>query len=357
MAVLCQELYDVLHRWGGEVLVAAPGENASIVEVNGKKHVHHSGETYRVCCRFCNDTRHRLYVNHTWYENRGLAHCFNETECLRDYDTRRLFEQEILNQLAGRTPRKPDYVDPEAEDPIVSADPPGHVVRLAEAPHTHPAYQYAVGRGFDPDYLTRTFDVGVCLQPSGSQVMRDRLYIPVFDGTRMAGWQGRYPGDPPPDPATGKPNWKQLGLTKYYNRPGFRKSRYLYGPAPWAELTLPFVVLVEGVTDAWRVGPAARAYCGIELSVHQRLRVVQRWGRTGQVVVCMGDGSAHEKNEHQAMLLTHETAHLGGLVVKVNLPAGVDPGSLSYEENWDRIEHATAAAGCPVRRPSTRELP
>ncbi len=349
---LCPELYAVLERWSGAPpLVANTGEGFSgYTTTGGRTEVLHSGEMYRVCCPYCGDTRHRLYVSHRWYEHKFLAHCFNETECLKNPDTRRFFEGELLTRMARGGPEVRAGAIPELDDPTVSVDPPEFVRPLSRVEPTHRVVEYLRARGFDPAYLSAVFAVGVCDSSRRYPAMTGRIYIPVFDGTRMAGWQGRVPLEAPPHPVTGKPDWKAIGVTKYYNRSGFRKSRYLYGP--YRDPGLPFVVLVEGVTDAWRVGPAARAYMGVEMSLHQRSIVSNKWGKPGGVVVCMGDGAAQANNEHQAMLLEAELAHLDGRVVKVTLPDKVDPGSLSYDQNWDHIEAATAAAYCPVVRPS-----
>lgn len=348
---LCPDLYAVLERWSGAPIVLAhPGEEAVIVKgAGGRAEVLHTGETYRVCCRFCGDTRNRLYVNHRWYEHKFLAHCWNETECLKNPDTRRIFESELSFQLHGQKPAVHKGAPPELDDPNVSVETPGFVRPLSQVEPTHRAVEYVRNRGFDPRYLSDVFSVGLCDGSQRYPAMSGRIYLPVFDGARMAGWQGRVPFDAPPHPETGKPDWKALGVTKYYNRSGFKKSRYLYGP--YRDPGLPFVVLVEGPTDVWKIGPAARAYMGVELSPYQRAAVANRWGKPGGVVVCMGDGGAQENNEHQAMLLEHELSPLGCRVVKVTLPGKCDPGGLTYDRNWWYIENATAAAGCPVRRP------
>lgn len=347
---LCPDLYSVLGTWsGGSVLIANEGEGSSVVTVAGRVEVLHAGETYRVNCRFCNDTRHRLYVNHLWYEHPWLAHCWNETECLKNPDNRRIFEGELLFKLAGSPVRIKNPGPPESDDPSVSVPAPGFVRELSRVERSHRAVEYLRARGFDPGYLSDVFAVGVCDGSQRYPAMSGRIYIPVFDSDRMVGWQGRFPYDPPRNPLTGKPDWKALGATKYYNRPGFRKSKYLYGPdCDWG---LPYVVLVEGVTDVWRIGPAARAYLGIEMSQQQRALVANRWGRPGHVVVCMGDGEAHSNNERQATLLQDTLARLGARVVRVTLPPGQDPGGLTYADNWAHIERATAAVGCPIRRP------
>lgn len=346
-AVLNPALYDTLVKQYGTVVLSSPGEGASIVEMDGRIQVLHVGEQYRVNCNFCNDTRQRLYVHHLWFEYRHLVHCFNE-QCMTNPDYRQYFAQALVFNLGSRAVVVRQVDPPEPEDPHLSVDPPDGVRPITDFPYSDPAVQYLVGRGFDPAAVFREFAVGLCPISRLYPPMSGRLYTPVFDGSRMAGWQGRFVGDPPIDPATGKPGWKKLGVTKYYNRPGFRKSRYLYGPADQT-VKYPFVVLVEGVTDTWRIGPAARGYLGLELSPQQRLAAVTGWGR--ELIVCMGDGEAHENNAVQADALAAEVAFLGGRVARVDLPKGVDPAKLTREQCWGEIESAAARVGYRLARP------
>src|ERR1043166_541750 len=89
------ELYHRLLDCFGSVLVANEGEAMDACvrtdRLTGRQElsVNLPGEYFRVSCCFCNDTRHRLWINHRWgrYEpavkskNLFLAHCYNEN-CL-----------------------------------------------------------------------------------------------------------------------------------------------------------------------------------------------------------------------------------------------------------------------------------
>ncbi len=55
------------------------------------------------------------------------------------------------------------------------------------------------------------------------------------------GWQARYVGEP-----------RYRDMPKYYTCPGMPKSQLLYNFD--STMTKPFVVLVEGITDVWRIG-------------------------------------------------------------------------------------------------------
>ena len=70
--VLCPELYNKLNSmFPGGVVIANQGEpmySSSPTQHNGSHFtsVISSGEYYRVNCPFCNDTKHRLWVNHMY---------------------------------------------------------------------------------------------------------------------------------------------------------------------------------------------------------------------------------------------------------------------------------------------------
>ena len=72
-----------------------------------------------------------------------------------------------------------------------------------------------------------------------------------MDGT-LHGWQGRYIGNPP------------KYVPKYFTMPTMKKTELLYNLDQARNFNS--VVLVEGVTDVWKVGPASVAMFGKTLS-------------------------------------------------------------------------------------------
>lgn len=340
---LCPELFSLLKRQAkdGVVLLSSEGIPSSIRFQQGVGLVvDESGETYRINCPYCNDQRHRLYVNHRWTEYPHLIHCFNE-QCMKDFVLRRNFYDRVMFDIPMDSRVLPvcDVPPPPPEDPNASVPLPGLVRRLDQLDPQDRCIRYLRDdRKFDIQELSRVYQVGACLQSTTYPAMSGRIFIPMFEGTRLRGWQGRYPEDL---------NWKESHLTKYYNLPRLRKSRFLYGGE--AGGNHPFVILVEGVTDVWRIGSAARAYLGRELSSTQRRLVIEQWGHG--TIVLMGDPDAVAENAHQAMLLEAEVTSLGGRVVNLELWDGVDPGKLTRDECWDLIEAITADRYCSIRRP------
>jgi hypothetical protein len=92
---LCPTLYNALRsRVPGGIILANQGESmvqqSTLDRQRGQYHTYvvHSGEYYRVNCPFCNDTRHRLWVNHMFGQPdangqpmRFLVVCYNDN-CL-----------------------------------------------------------------------------------------------------------------------------------------------------------------------------------------------------------------------------------------------------------------------------------
>ena len=68
--VLCPELYFKLKKLFGQVHVNNRGVGMVMrPSSNGERPTSIvNGEYYRVCCPFCKETRHRLYINHRWFE-------------------------------------------------------------------------------------------------------------------------------------------------------------------------------------------------------------------------------------------------------------------------------------------------
>jgi hypothetical protein len=311
------------------------------------------GEYYRVSCPFCFDTRKRLYVNHLWGTPdpvtgeplRALAICYN-ADCLKEHY--RDFQGRIVEPIwrdmreASRSMRlsSPSAHDLEAL-PLGPVPLPGEVVPVDELPPDHHAARYLRDRGFDLRELSTTWDVGYCLSTTGAhRHAAQRIFVPyMFRGDRV-GWQCRWPGE----------NYKVLGAEKYYNLKGFRKSRVLYGHDAAQEF--PYVIIVEGVTDAWAVGDGAVALCGKTISESQ-YELLAAWAESGSLCVLLLDAGAWtteqpdaaRAREKHAAVLTRLGSIFDGRVVEVGLPDGRDPGSYDRGAIRRIVRDALMAAG------------
>jgi DNA primase len=152
-----------------------------------------------------------------------------------------------------------------------------------------------------------------------------RIIIPVYFLGKMVGCQARF---------VGERDWKTCPVPKYFNI-GLQKSAYLYN---WDQAKLqPLVVLVEGVSDVWSVGPAGMALFGHTLSLAQSTLV--RYRLQEKLVVCMLDSDAADMNRALAAELKYTRT------LAVDLPAGKDPGDLPREEIWGLINRTALREG------------
>jgi hypothetical protein len=296
-----------------------------------------SGEQYRVNCCYCNDTRQRLYFSYQWAQpddgsdNLHLVKCFNE-DCLATRARQKALLKRVYPLGRERCP-SPLAVPAVTPAPFVPSLPDGILVPLDALADAHPAVAYLRQRNFDPAALWETWQVQFCelsvtARPSPSQ----RLVIPIYTlesqtVTRLAGWQARYVGECADD------------VPKYLSCKGMKKSQLLYG-LPAAVGSQGPVVLVEGPTDVWRLGPGAVALFGKDMS-RQQQELLDRH-LAGRPVVVFLDRDAQDKAaELQTTLLGR-----GRVAVLAALPEGRDDvGDCTCEEAWQQVALALEQLG------------
>lgn len=308
------------------------------------------GEEFRLNCPFCGDSRQRLFINHQWAlwnettrsRHKFLAYCHN-SDCLREEFRQQklysfLFERPLIG-VARQTDdvkvvRLPDKFDGRL---------PGTVLPLEQASPTVPARRFLIDRGFDPSEIARDWDVGLCT--SGSVKYSGRLYIPIHSEGNLAGWMCRYPGD-----RVGSQTLKEAGVRKYLFAPGMATSRLLYNLDAAREH--PVLVIVEGATDAWRVGLNAVAVFGKRIHDAQcelLARAISK-GRIRYVVLMLDpDQSAEEIRRGAVHHITSAERILRPWVgrtplVTVRLHPGTDPGGSSRS----LLARQMTAAGVPA---------
>ncbi len=389
------DLFEALQRVFGQVLVVKEGEEfrqepkPTPVYRNGKltfkQGVLEYGETFRVDCPFCGDRRQRLWIPYMWAEedeetgrdNLHLAKCFND-ECLQDPDNR-----EALKDMVWPIGRPdPDSLgrtrDQHPAEPRIIAPPraiamPTHLIRIDELSPKHAAVAYLVGRGFDPAELWARWHVSYCTSsPDSRPALFDRIVFPIHAARRvttadgdptlraeLAGWQARVIGG------------KAAGAEpKYLTSAGMAKSKLLYG-LPQALYTRGPVVVVEGPTDAWRLGTNAVATLGKDVSEHQQSLLCNWFARRPLAVFL--DRDARDKAVKLRRALHALRAGLGDRapVVVATPPEGrEDVGESTRAEAWDEVASAlgqpTASLGltdpqrkcegksAPIRNPRLR---
>ena len=280
-----------------------------------------------VCCPFCEDTGFHLGVFRD-FGNFSCWRCGAKGSFYRLLHTLVGIGYEEYAEAIGS--EAPVYVgDPErtiremlTDEPLVRKDAttpvpmPGGAIPALEAPRRFlkALANFLNKRRYRTDDLIdrRCWFVA---RIAGPYAMR--LIIPVFDGTgHYMGWQGR--------DVTGR------AKLKYETPHGFRIKEYLYGAEhPACHDT---AVVVEGILDAWRVGPGALATFGAQLAETQQLALV-RMNPKRLIVAWDGDKAA------EAERLAERLAQFLPDVQWARLPEGEDPDSLG-DDVWKYLDEA-----------------
>ena len=329
MKLLNNMLYQMLKYHFSEVHVTCAGE---AMQATYRRHavtkewyldIEHPGEYYVVCCPLCGDTRFRLNINHRWgvtdekgHINLWLAICFNE-KCLESsggHDRRVELWETIV---AGDERLSKAKIAKGKEIPLedIKADWPGPCTRLDLLPGHHKAYQYVLGRGFDPAVIGKFHNVHYC-EDSVLYLARHRLIIPIYHRGELKGWQARFVGDL---------DWKKVKFPpKYYTMRGTPRRSLLYNLANASKYETG--VIVEGPTDVWSLGPMAVCTLGATMTQPQRQDFVKRF-KHHSAVLCY-DPEEFEKPAVKKLVTALHDKFDGGFAC-IKLPAGTDPGSLA----------------------------
>lgn len=361
MEPLNKNLYEHLKRIFGQVRITNDGRQAQVSYAPNWTHRQGRlsasaidwGEVYHVCCPFCCDTRYRLYLCHLWGQPDPqtrddmlhLCACHNE-KCVNTREKQKQLHALIYpyGNWAGRVEPPPKPVkQPAWQPPGAVSPPPG--TPLNESHPQHPARRYLRLRGFNPEKLASDYDV-LCSGPCGScspPLRHDRIVMPIYklvtvlnpvSGTpvfqlALAGWQARAIGANLPD-----------DCPKYLTAAGMKKSLLLYG-LPQALTTTGPAVIVEGITDAWKIGLNAMALLGKTISAEQCNLINKHFSGRPVVVWLDSDAEKDAKLVRDAIRNTRVAAGDRSPVVMARTPAGrKDPGECNAAE----VAAAIAAA-------------
>lgn len=346
--MLSPKLYDILRQRFGAVRVCKAGEAAvwqhpiDAISRKPKLVVVSGGEEYAANCPFCGDWKQHLYVNHrfgtvdpvTGSEVLHLAHCFRCGEP-KTPDKRRELARRIFGFMNADQRRQLMVVQPgiqAAPDTMVLSEvaAPGRLELLSNLTPGSQAVAYLASRGFDIEELSNVWGVTYCLESSEFPRIEGRVVIPIVMNGKCVGWQARYVGDRQDDT-----------IAKYYTMPGLPKRLVLYNHD--LARRQPCVVICEGVTDVWSVGPCGVALLGKQAS-QQQLQLL-RSGWVGKPAVILLDGDA--KVDADALARQLQPFFPKGLV-QVALPEDVYPGSMARGTLWASIVAQAAELGVPL---------
>jgi len=339
-------LYNKLKAQFGKVLISREGRE---------------DEDYRVCCPFCSDTRHRLYISCKWgvYDpatgcnDIGRLQCYNE-HCfqLKDCDhityeerleRRKAFFMSIYHGTAMSAVLAPPTKElPSLKEPLAW---PGKVIRLdklfAKKPD-HLAVKYMQSRGFDPVQLGKEYGFVFCDKVTDPKyaLALGTILMPIYYKGELRSWISRYIGDiDPNDPFAKK-------IKKYYNCPDRPLQSVGYRLDVVAQYST--VVLVEGILDAIKTGPFATPLLTKNLNQALKkkiLRGLQQYGDDA-VAVIMLDPDQNEKEKGMPHHIEVVAAALEESVktLPVYLPSGYDPGKMTTENIMQHILKAAEKA-------------
>jgi hypothetical protein len=338
MDPLNPDLYNSLVSRFGEVRVCNEGQPMltrrvrSMFDYNKYDDVPvEAGEQYCVCCPYCGDRRFRLYISYRWNtkDRRGkpfgrhMIQCFNE-----NCDTSK-FRDHLQTYLSKYVEERPYHSElRKAEATFTPIDLPGLCIPLHSLPHTHPARMYLHGRNFDPDELSKLWNVHYCMSAAVDEngfipgtrthahLVMNRLIFPAYRAGAMVGFQARALGP------------HQI---KYYTMPGFSKQYMLYNGDRAKDYD--FGVVVEGVLDAIRVGPQAVALLGKHMSWRQRELIVAYWG-SGALCILL-DPDAVKETERIQRMINPQSFRWGSFCLP--LQPGTDPGDMDRDTLWSLI--------------------
>jgi len=299
------------------------------------------GETYHVNCAFCRDTRQRMSVNHT-YGTTGpgqggevrtfLWRCYNE-ECQQNFENRK----QLADWLVWSNGRDQQMTVSEGiavpARALSASNLPGRCVHARHLGSDHPMVTYFRQRRQGPVLHSTLvqYDIHYCMDAPIRSVV-GRAVIPFYFNNTLVGWQARYLGDL---------DWKASGIQKYYNLPGFSKTLMLYEyDRAVSQPGRPYVVVVEGVTSAWAVGPHAVALFGKTMSAKQQNLLLTDWAGKPIFVYLDGSAEAESRKVVESLRASHN-----GPVINVRLPASMDPGNLDPMANMGQIRSAARMEG------------
>lgn len=331
-------LYALLEHKFGEVKIANAGSSANIQRFPdplrpGKiiTQAHWWGEYYCVCCPFCNDVGHKLWINHLYgadYNQRTgrrtdtfLAHCY-KNDCMAQEGRAAQLEDMIFGP--GKWANKKMAIRSGDLSPATETiDVPGTILSLLDLPDYHPAIEYLRSRNFDIHELSDVFHIGVCTgAPTRYRMMNGRIYIPSFFNGALVAYQGRLARNP-----------ASKQEPKYYTQGHKSRALYNYDNACREKV----VVLVEGAPSVWRLGRAGVSLFGKTLSYWQENTIATTWA--GKPVFVVLDFDAQKELEHVVTQLCHHNLR----VVPVVLPDERDPADYSRADLRDILSAAASA--------------
>lgn len=218
----------------------------------------------------------------------------------------------VLHKLTGASWREIEGV---AKHPLGRREtqPGGHLrasrVKLPNGvgPLTTAHEHYLRGRGFDPDEIRQLWGIrGIGIHSRLSW----RLWIPVFLRGELVSWTSRSIGECHPRYLSARPDEEVIPL-----------KQLLYGQ----DYIRSSVIVCEGPTDVWRIGPGAVATFGMGYSQRQLIDIA---GYPVRIICFDNERDAQRRAERLAV----DLAIVPGKTSLVRIESGDDIASADPEE-------------------------
>jgi len=286
-----------------------------------KMNISYWGESYKVCCFNCGDTRFRLYISHKYGEpdeftqkpNYNLFICFNE-QCqklpeVREELYRRIylsnFDSDLFleNTAQGTSEANQTLFFP--EEIINIKENLGFVIK------NYPEiYAYLLNKCGTVDNVRKVCDkyfLGVILK-SSKKYLEHGLFIPVIYEGDAVGWQVR----------------TFIPKKHFWSSPKIKNFLYFCADA----LYYSTIILCEGPGDVWALGDEGVALFGKSISLQQIKIIKEKFINCQNIIVALdGDAiqDAHRIAENLARELDNKSIYV------LELPNELDPADMGRE--------------------------
>lgn len=185
--------------------------------------------------------------------------------------------------------------------------------------------QYLRKRGFIPSQIENTWKAVATSHSSllGGLNYKFRILIPIYFEGQVVSFQAR--------DITGKQHLRYMACPE--EREIMHHKHILYR-APQPE-TNEYGICVEGVFDAWRIGPLAFATLGIKYTPEQ----VRMMVRTFKKIVILFDPGEDAKKQSQK--LASELSFMGVEVKNIIMEGDLDPGDMPQQKADELVKYLT----------------
>jgi hypothetical protein len=185
---------------------------------------------------------------------------------------------------------------------------------------TEKAKNYLINRKFDPEKLVASW--GLLSTPHWG-FYKNRIFAPIYQKGQLVSYQTR--------DITGKHPQKYLAC--FQEEEVIQHQRCIYGLDQAISDTC---IVVEGITDVWKLGPGAVGTFGIDFTKQQAQLIAMNFSKV--FIMFDSEPQAQEKADELRCLIS--SAFTNSVEVE-NLPFiidGIDPGDLSQDDANDLMK-------------------